>query len=425
MRTKFKNVANLLFMVLFASCSREGIVENGETDNGKIVVATEVSVDGVELTTRAASEAGYTTGDGLYDKGDPATVAAFANDGYELAAFYDKRYPSVNLGASHNLTVSVPQTFKAEFRKKGFTIIVNASPTDGGTVTGGGSYNKGATCTLTATPNNGYTFDGWYEGSTKVSTSSSYNFTVSSNRTVTARFGSSEKTFYFAPSYYLPEEPAMIGGRFHLIKQDGNRDYIDIDYPDKAKGEITINSEGTCLYQELLYQPSVQSNSSSGWAASLEGKDLGAERIESLQLNKVLYDKYPSGTLFTPIEGWNQGGSSEICNISIRAARWNGTGWSQDTQGSKVGFDKNNMSEWEITTKARTGEVLTVYASGSNGFHSYPNDTDGWYFNPKGFYDTNHNTYKVNNDASTPNASYTFTVDGNRTIYVDFLYISQ
>lgn len=189
MRTKFKNVANLLFIVLFASCSREGIVENGETDNGKIAVATEVSVDGVELTTRAASEAGYTTGDGLYDKDDDVVVAAFANDGYELAAFYDKEAPSINLGSSYRLTVSIPRTFKAEFRKKGFTVTVNASPTDGGTVTGGGSYNKGATCTLTAIPNNGYTFDGWYEGSTKVSTSSSYNFTVSSNRTITAKFG--------------------------------------------------------------------------------------------------------------------------------------------------------------------------------------------------------------------------------------------
>ncbi|MCB7406745.1 InlB B-repeat-containing protein, partial [Bacteroides uniformis] len=46
----------------------------------------------------------------------------------------------------------------------------------------------GSSCTVTASANSGYSFDGWYEGSSKVSSSSSYTFTVSSNRTLTARF---------------------------------------------------------------------------------------------------------------------------------------------------------------------------------------------------------------------------------------------
>ncbi|MCB7406730.1 InlB B-repeat-containing protein, partial [Bacteroides uniformis] len=42
----------------------------------------------------------------------------------------------------------------------------------------------GSSCTVTASANSGYSFDGWYEGSSKVSSSSSYTFTVSSNRTL-------------------------------------------------------------------------------------------------------------------------------------------------------------------------------------------------------------------------------------------------
>jgi len=45
--------------------------------------------------------------------------------------------------------------------------------------------------TLTAVPDSGYTFDGWYEGSTKVSANTVYTFTVTTNRTLQARFTSS------------------------------------------------------------------------------------------------------------------------------------------------------------------------------------------------------------------------------------------
>ena len=152
------------------------------------MVETEIVVDGViQSKTRASSEAGYTTGDGLYDKTDRVTVAAVANDGYELTSFYDKKDPSANLGSSYTFDVLEPRTFKAEFARK-YTITVSASPTAGGTVSGGGTYRSGKPCTLTATPNAGYTFDGWYEGSTKLSSNTSYSFTVSSNRTITGKF---------------------------------------------------------------------------------------------------------------------------------------------------------------------------------------------------------------------------------------------
>lgn len=178
-------------LMLVSSCSKEEMVEKTmEIPEGKILVNTEVVVDGVVQTnTRASSEAGYTTGDGLYDAGDQVTVAATANDGYELVRFYDKsgdaKYQD---NSSYTFPARIPQTFKAEFAKK-YTITVSASPTAGGTVSGGGKYRSGKTCTLTATANAGYVFDGWYEGSTKLSSNTSYSFTVSSNRTITGKFG--------------------------------------------------------------------------------------------------------------------------------------------------------------------------------------------------------------------------------------------
>ncbi len=72
-----------------------------------------------------------------------------------------------------------------------FTVTVTASPTAGGTVTGGGTKASGSTCTVTATPNTGYTFQSWTEGATVLSTSPSYVFTVTGNRTLTANFEAS------------------------------------------------------------------------------------------------------------------------------------------------------------------------------------------------------------------------------------------
>lgn len=187
------NLKNLLWLlaavICFASCSKEDIIEKvAEIPEGKILVGTEIVIDGVvQSDTRAVSEAGYTTGDGLYDKKDKVTVAAFANEGYELVTFYDKKDPNINLGASYTLTVQEPRTFKAEFARK-YTITVSANPTAGGTVAGDGTYRGGKTCTLTATANAGYVFDGWYEGSTKVSSDSNYSFIVSSNRTIQGKF---------------------------------------------------------------------------------------------------------------------------------------------------------------------------------------------------------------------------------------------
>lgn len=189
MRTYLKNIFWLLAaMICITSCDQEEVtdVSNLITTDGKIPVRTEITVDGV--ITRASSEAGYTTGDGLYDEDDQVTVAAFANEGYELVRFYNKNGESSQQNeSSYTFRAKIPLTFKAEFARK-YTITVSASPAEGGTVSGGGKYGYGKSCTLSAIPNAGYAFDGWYEGSTKISSETNYTFTVSSSRTITGKF---------------------------------------------------------------------------------------------------------------------------------------------------------------------------------------------------------------------------------------------
>ncbi len=57
-----------------------------------------------------------------------------------------------------------------------------------GSISGGGSYLCGQLAKVTAYPQEGYVFDGWYLGDTRVSTDITYKFTVSGNATLTAKF---------------------------------------------------------------------------------------------------------------------------------------------------------------------------------------------------------------------------------------------
>ena len=69
-----------------------------------------------------------------------------------------------------------------------YTISASANPTAGGTVSGAGTYSRGATCTLIATPNTGYTFTNWTRNGQQVSTNATYSFTVNGNASYVANF---------------------------------------------------------------------------------------------------------------------------------------------------------------------------------------------------------------------------------------------
>ena len=68
------------------------------------------------------------------------------------------------------------------------SITVSASPNEGGTVSGGGTFALGSSQTVTGKANNGYTFANWTENSSVVSASARYNFTLSSNVDLVANF---------------------------------------------------------------------------------------------------------------------------------------------------------------------------------------------------------------------------------------------
>ena len=69
-----------------------------------------------------------------------------------------------------------------------YTVTVTANPNNGGTVSGGGTYNYGQACTVIATSADGFTFLNWTENGSVVSNDANYSFTVTGNRSLVANF---------------------------------------------------------------------------------------------------------------------------------------------------------------------------------------------------------------------------------------------
>ena len=107
------------------------------------------------------AEGGTVTGGGSYEDLSTATITATPNLGYEFAFWNDG-----DRNATRQITVTDDTTYTAYFRKLNYNIIAEASPSDGGTVTGSGNYEYGSQVALTATANDGMRFDHWSNGAT-------------------------------------------------------------------------------------------------------------------------------------------------------------------------------------------------------------------------------------------------------------------
>lgn len=115
-------------------------------------------------------------GEGSYE----VVMTALAAD----TTYYVRAYAKNSQGTAYGdevsfVTLDGPPTYR---------ITVSASPSDGGTVMGGGNYADGQPCTLTATANPPYTFARWTKEGVEVSTNSTYTFTVTGPADYVAEF---------------------------------------------------------------------------------------------------------------------------------------------------------------------------------------------------------------------------------------------
>jgi subtilase family serine protease len=147
-------------------------------------------------TSASPSNAGTTTGSGTYASGSSVTVTATANSGYSFTNWTENG-TIVSTALSYTFTLTANRTLVANFSStaNNYTVSTSASPSNAGTTTGSGSYPSGSSVAVTAHANSGYSFTNWTVNGTIVSTSASYTFTLTANRTLVANFSSTGTTY--------------------------------------------------------------------------------------------------------------------------------------------------------------------------------------------------------------------------------------
>lgn len=139
------------------------------------------------------SSGGSTTGSGTYSYGQNCTLTANANNGYHFVN-WTKNGAQVSTDAIYTFAVTVSGSYMAHFDQQSYNINVSANPTNGGSVSGGGVYYYGQSCTVYANANSDFTFANWTENGNQISTNANYTFTVTSNRNLVANFTYSPQT---------------------------------------------------------------------------------------------------------------------------------------------------------------------------------------------------------------------------------------
>ena len=158
------------------------------TSNRTLVANFQAQPQNYNITVSAnPTNGGTVTGGGSYQQGQSCTVNATPATGYNFVRWTENGQ-QVSTNASYTCTVTGNRTLVAHFQLQSFSITASADPNNGGTVTGGGTYNYGQSCTLSATPATGYTFVNWTKNGQQVSTNASYTFNVTSSGAYVAHF---------------------------------------------------------------------------------------------------------------------------------------------------------------------------------------------------------------------------------------------
>ena len=160
------------------------------TGNASYVANFEQEPEEYTITVNAEPASGGTvSGGGTYAEGSTCVISAMPNDGYVFEN-WTLNGAEVSTSPSYSFIVGRSATYVAHFAQNAnqATITAMAEPVEGGSVSGGGTYELGSNCTLNAVATVGYEFVNWTLNGSQVSTDASFSFTVTGNAVYVAHF---------------------------------------------------------------------------------------------------------------------------------------------------------------------------------------------------------------------------------------------
>ncbi|WP_024864927.1 InlB B-repeat-containing protein [Butyrivibrio sp. FCS014] len=193
-------------------------------------------------------------------------------------------------------------------------VYVGANPSEGGAVAGGGAVKDGGSCTISASPNNNFNFEGWYEGKALISNARQVTISnIKEDRNIEAVF--SRNTCYVRTSVNIGD-----GGTI--------TDSASVPYG----GKITLTAKAKANYS---FEGFVENGKTISKASSLELNNITSDRniqaVFSRDKCNVNVSVYPQDTgKYEGAGTYNKG-----TKVELRAQAYDGyefTGWTINSQ---------------------------------------------------------------------------------------------
>ncbi len=255
--------------------------------------------------------AGSVQGAGAYPAGALVTLVATQNAGFGFVNWTEGG-AQVSTNPTYSFTADRDRTLVAHF-VTAYNISASAAPVYGGSTTGGGWYNSGATVTLDATPAAGYTFVNWTEFGTPVSDLPTYAFTASASRTLVANFSAGETAVLFdfdnAPAYTsLPIDVTAGGITAHMSATGGG---FSIQRAD-TMGFTPWGFGGNCIYPNSVFPADLLASfdvTLSDFSIMYSPQELGCDDSATMRVTAYLDGAFAgTDTATVPIPGtWPTG----------------------------------------------------------------------------------------------------------------------
>lgn len=175
----------------------------------RILVANFTAIPPTQFTATLLSipsAGGTTSGGGTFNSGSSVTIIATPNPGYTFTNWTENGIVLTS-STSYQFAITANRTLTANFTAippAQYTVTLSSSPLAGGTTSGGGTFNSGASVLLTATPNTGFTFTNWTESGVVVSTNPIYQFTITAHRLLVANFTAVAPTQFVVTLLSIP-----------------------------------------------------------------------------------------------------------------------------------------------------------------------------------------------------------------------------
>ena len=431
---------------------------------------------------------------GIFNYGQTCTVTATPNTGYHFVNWTENG-SVVSSNASYSFTVNANRNLVANFSQQtqSYTVSVSANPANGGTVTGGGTYNEGQSCTVTATPNTNYTFTNWTENGTVVSTNASYSFTVNANHTLVANFTYVPQTYTVSVSANPANGGTVTGGGSYTegqtctVTATPNTTYTFTNWTENgtvvstnASYTFTVNANHTLVanftYVPPTYTVSVSANPTNGGTVTGEGTFTEGQSCTvtaTPNTNYTFTNWTENGTVVSTNASYTftvNANHTLVANftyvpptytVSVSANPANGgsvTGGGTFTEGQSCTVTATPNTNYTFTNWTENGTVVSTNASYNftvNANHTLvanftyipptptytvsvsANPTNGGYVSGGGTFEQGQtctvsaiassgytfNNWTENGTVVSSNASYTFTVTANRNLVANFTLI--